>query len=129
MRWILVGVGVLLALWLLAVVLLVWTGRKTLAKELVSLIPNVVRLFRDLLRDERVPLGSKVLLLLGTAWLASPIDLVPEFLPVVGPLDDALIAGLLLRHLVRRAGTEIVREHWRGDPRTLGLLLRVAGVP
>ncbi len=128
MRWILIGVGVVLVVWLLAVLVLLWLGRKSLARELVSLIPNVIRLFRDLLRDDRVPLGSKALLLLGAAWLASPIDLVPEFLPVVGPLDDALIAGLVLRHLVRRAGAEVVRAHWRGDPRTLGLLLRAAGV-
>lgn len=128
MRWILAGVGVLLALWLLAIAVLVWTGRKVLAREVVSLIPNVLRLFRDLLRDERVPLGSKALLMVGAVWLASPIDLVPEFLPVIGPLDDVIVAALVLRHLVKRAGPEVVRERWAGDPRTLGVLLRAAGV-
>jgi uncharacterized membrane protein YkvA (DUF1232 family) len=108
------------------VVVLVWTGRKALARELVALIPNVLRLFRDVLRDDRVPLGSKALVLFGAAWLASPIDLVPEFLPVIGPLDDVVIAALILRHLVKRAGTTVVREHWRGDPRTVDLLLRAA---
>lgn len=129
MRWILTGVGVLLALWLLAVLVLFWMGRKTVARELVSLIPNMIRLFRDLLGDERVPRGSKVLLLLGAAWLASPIDLVPEFLPVIGPLDDAVVAGLVLRHLVKRAGPGVVKDHWLGDPRTLNLLLRAARLP
>ena len=98
-----------------------------LARELVTLLPNLVRLFRGLLRDPRVPRGSKVLLVVGAVWLASPIDLIPEFLPGIGGLDDAVVAGLVLRHLVKRAGPEVVREHWPGDPRTLGLLLRVAG--
>jgi len=113
-------------LWLLAVLVLLWAGRKTLARELITLLPNLVRLFRGLLGDERVPRSSKVLLLLGAIWLASPIDLIPEFLPGIGALDDAVVAGLVLRHLVKRAGPDVVRDHWRGDPRTLSVLLRAA---
>ncbi len=127
MRWILIGGIAVLGTWLLAVLVLLWLGRKTMARELVTLLPNLVRLFRGLLRDPRVPRGSKVLLVVGAVWLASPIDLIPEFLPGIGGLDDAVVAGLVLRHLVKRAGPEVVREHWPGDPRTLGLLLRVAG--
>lgn len=126
MRWLLIAALVLIALWLVAVLVLVWLGRRTLARELVSLVPNLVRLFRGLLRDERVPRSSKTLLLLGAVWLASPIDLIPEFLPGIGGLDDAVVAGFVLRHLVRRAGQDVVREHWQGHPRTLGLILRVA---
>jgi len=126
-RWILIGGIAVLGTWLLAVLVLLWLGRKTMARELVTLLPNLVRLFRGLLRDPRVPRGSKVLLVVGAVWLASPIDLIPEFLPGIGGLDDAVVAGLVLRHLVKRAGPEVVREHWPGDPRTLGLLLRVAG--
>jgi uncharacterized membrane protein YkvA (DUF1232 family) len=125
-RWILIGGLVFLAVWLLAVLVLLWLGRKTLARELVTLLPNLIRLFRGLLGDSRVPRGSKVLLLFGAAWLASPIDLIPEFLPGVGALDDAVVAGLVLRHLVKRAGPDVVRDHWHGDPRTLSLLLRAA---
>ncbi|HWL89780.1 MAG TPA: DUF1232 domain-containing protein, partial [Actinomycetota bacterium] len=66
------------------------------------------------------------LLLLGAVWLASPIDLIPEFLPGIGAIDDALVAGLVLRHVVKRAGPDAVKDHWRGDPRTIGVLLRVA---
>jgi uncharacterized membrane protein YkvA (DUF1232 family) len=117
----------LVAIWALAVLVLLWSGRKTAAKELIVLLPNLVRLFRGLIGDPRVPRGSKALLLVGAVWLVSPIDLIPEFLPVIGGIDDAIVAALILRHLVRRAGDEVVREHWKGDPKTIGLILRVAG--
>jgi uncharacterized membrane protein YkvA (DUF1232 family) len=60
-------------------------------------------------------------------WIASPIDLIPEFVPVLGPLDDVVIVVLVLRHVVRRAGPDVVREHWRGDPATIAAILRVSG--
>ena len=127
MRPLLIAAVALVAIWLLAVLVLLWSGRKTAAKELVVLLPNLVRLFRGLIGDPRVPRGSKALLLVGAVWLVSPIDLIPEFLPGIGGIDDAVVAALILRHLVRRAGVEVVREHWKGDPKTIGLILRVAG--
>ncbi|HEX6264849.1 MAG TPA: DUF1232 domain-containing protein [Actinomycetota bacterium] len=128
MRELLIAGGILVGLWLLAAVVLLAIGRKTTSRELVTFLPNLIRLFRGLLRDERVPRSSKVLLLLGGFWLASPIDLIPEFLPGVGALDDAVVAGLVLRHLVKRAGPDVVKDHWRGDPKTIGLMLRAARV-
>jgi uncharacterized membrane protein YkvA (DUF1232 family) len=125
-RWVLIGLLVLISLWLVAVLVLLRLGRRTLARELLTLLPNLVRLFRGLLGDPRVPGSSKALLLLGGLWLASPIDLIPEFLPGIGGIDDAVVASLVLRHLVRRAGPDVVRDHWHGDPRTIGLVLRVA---
>jgi uncharacterized membrane protein YkvA (DUF1232 family) len=125
-RWFLIAGLAVVVVWLLAVLVLLWLGRKTLARELFTLLPNLVRLFRGLIRDERVPRSSKVFLLLGALWLASPIDLIPEFLPGIGPLDDAVVAGLVLRHVVKRAGPDTVKDHWRGDPRTLAVILRVA---
>ena len=85
--------------------------------------PAVPRVDRRPSRSPRI----KALLLVGAVWLVSPIDLIPEFLPGIGGIDDAIVAALILRHLVRRAGDEVVREHW-GDPKTIGLILRVAGV-
>lgn len=126
MRVLLIAGLAFVVLWLLAVLILLWLGRKTLARELISLLPNLLHLLRGLLGDERVPRSSKALLVLGVMWLASPIDLIPEFLPGIGALDDAVVAGLVLRHLVRRAGPDVVRDHWRGDPRTLSVLLRAA---
>ena len=128
MRPLIIAAIALVAIWALAVLVLLWSGRKTAAKELVVLLPNLVRLFRGLIGDPRVPRGSKALLLVGAVWLISPIDLIPEFLPVIGGIDDAIVAALILRHVVRRAGDEVVREHWKGDPKTIGLILRVAGV-
>ena len=127
MRPLIIAAIALVAIWALAVLVLLWSGRKTAAKELVVLLPNLVRLFRGLIGDPRVPRGSKALLLVGAVWLVSPIDLIPEFLPGIGGIDDAIVAALILRHLVRRAGDEVVREHWKGDPKTIGLILRVAG--
>ena len=126
MRGLLIAAGVLLAVWVLAVVAFRVVGRKTIARELVTFLPNLIRLFRGLLGDARVPRSSKALLAVAAVWLASPIDLIPEFLPGVGALDDAVIAVLVLRHLVKRAGPEVVRDHWRGDPRSLSLLLRLS---
>ena len=126
MRWLLYAGIALIGLWLGAMLVLFWLGRKTLARELITLLPNLVRLFRGLLGDQRVPRSSKAWLLIGAVWLASPIDLIPEFLPGIGGIDDAVVAALVLRHLVRRAGPEVVRDHWHGDPRTIAAILRAA---
>jgi uncharacterized membrane protein YkvA (DUF1232 family) len=83
---------------------------------------------RRLLGDSRVPRLRKLSLGLLVVYLASPIDLIPDFLPVIGQLDDALIAGWILRGLVRSAGPELLREHWPGEPEGLRLVLRLAGV-
>jgi uncharacterized membrane protein YkvA (DUF1232 family) len=115
----LVGLGVALALWLIAVAALMLAGRRVEAKQLARLLPDLAALLRGLLRDPRVPQSSRVLVGFAMVWVISPIDLLPEFLPVIGPLDDVIVVALVLRHLVRRAGPEIVREHWRGDPAML----------
>jgi uncharacterized membrane protein YkvA (DUF1232 family) len=127
-RTVVVALAVVLVVYAVVIAGLVVAGRRFAAKTLATLIPNLVSLFRGLVRDPRVPLGSKVLLWFAVVWIASPIDLLPEFLPVVGPLDDAVVAALVLRHLVRAAGEDVVREHWRGDPRTLDRILRVASI-
>jgi uncharacterized membrane protein YkvA (DUF1232 family) len=106
---------------------LVAIGRIGVARELIGLIPNLLLLFKDLVRDERVPRSAKLWLGFAAVWLASPIDLIPEFIPVLGPLDDAVVAAAVLRHLVRKAGNEVVYEHWRGEPSTISRVLRLFG--
>jgi uncharacterized membrane protein YkvA (DUF1232 family) len=126
-RW-LVALAIVALLYAGAVLWLILAGRKVAAKELALLLPNLVLLFKDLLRDPDVPRGPKVALTIGIVWLVSPIDLLPEFLPVIGPLDDAVVAALVLRYLVKRAGPEVVRKHWRGDPATVETMLRLSRV-
>jgi len=116
---------VVIAIWILVVVVLVVVGRFVLARELALLVPNLIRLFGGLLRDARVPLRAKIVLAVATVWLASPIDLIPEFIPIVGSVDDAVVAALALRFVLRTTDGAIVREHWRGDPATLERLLRL----
>jgi uncharacterized membrane protein YkvA (DUF1232 family) len=118
-RGLLVAFVVALGIWLALVLALVLTGRRSSARELIRLVPNLLLLFRGLVGDPRVPGGSKVLLGLAVVWIASPIDLIPEFIPIAGPLDDALVAALVLRHVLRRTDRTVLVEHWRGDPATL----------
>ena len=125
----LVAIIVIVALYVVLVLALIISGRHVAAKELALLVPNLVLLFKDLLRDPAVPRGPKIALGIGVVWLISPIDLLPEFLPVLGPLDDAVVATLVLRYLVRRAGPDVVRRHWRGDPATLDMILRAVRIP
>jgi len=119
----LVAVLWLVGVWILAIVGLVIAGRRSAARELATLVPNLVLLFRGLLRDPRVPRGSKALLWFAVVWVVSPIDLIPEFIPIAGPLDDAIVAALVLRHVLRTSGPDVVGEHWRGDPATLDRIL------
>lgn len=125
MRTLLLWVGVAAAVYVVALAALFVAGKRTAAREVAALVPNLARLFRGLLGDPRVPRGSKVLLAFGAAWILSPIDLIPEFIPFLGPLDDAVVAALILRHVLRSAGPNVVADHWRGDPATLDRLLRL----
>ena len=126
MRGLLVAVGIGVAVWLVAILVLVVAGRRSAARELATLIPKLLVLFRGLLRDPRVSRGSKFWLWFAIAWLVSPIDLIPEFIPVIGPLDDAIVAALVLRHVLRRSDASVLSEHWHGDPATLAKILRIA---
>jgi uncharacterized membrane protein YkvA (DUF1232 family) len=109
--------------WLILVAALWLAGRRRAARELAALLPNLLALFRGLLRDARTPRSARVLLVLAALWIASPIDLVPEFIPIAGPLDDAIVAALALRYVLRHVDRAVVAEHWHGDPATLELIL------
>lgn len=126
-RGLLVGLSLIVALWLLATGAMVAFGRRSQARELATLIPNLIVLFRGLLRDSRVARGSKAWLWFAMAWLVSPVDLIPEFIPLAGPIDDAIVAALALRHIVRRADRSVLVDHWRGDAATLDAIIRLAG--
>jgi uncharacterized membrane protein YkvA (DUF1232 family) len=124
-----VSLIVVVAIWAVLVGALVLAGRRSEAREVAKFLPNLFLLFKDLVRDPRVSRSSKLLLVLGAAWFASPIDLIPEFIPVAGPLDDAIVASLILRRVLTTAGENVVRDHWRGSIESLNLLLRLSGIP
>jgi uncharacterized membrane protein YkvA (DUF1232 family) len=124
-RPLLIALAFVVVVWALAVVVLYALGRRTQARELATLIPNLLVLFKGLLRDPRVSRGSKAWLWFAVVWLVSPIDLIPEFIPVLGPLDDAVVAALVLRHVLRRTDRAVLSEHWRGDPATLDVITRL----
>ncbi len=124
MRGVLTALAVVAAVWALAIALLFALGRRSQGRELATLIPNVLLLFKGLIQDPRVSRGSKAWLWFAVAWLVSPIDLIPEFIPVLGPLDDAVVAALVLRHVLRTTDRAVLTEHWRGDPSTLDAIAR-----
>jgi uncharacterized membrane protein YkvA (DUF1232 family) len=105
---------------------LVLAGRREAARALGGFIPDCLILGRRLLRDPRVPRQHKLLLMVLIGYLALPFDLVPDFLPVIGLLDDAIVAALLLRLVLRSAGPDLLREHWPGPPTSLKALLRLS---
>ncbi|HEX9140825.1 MAG TPA: DUF1232 domain-containing protein [Gaiellaceae bacterium] len=120
------AVAIALVVWIGLIVLLIALGRRALARELATLLPNLTRLFAGLVRDPRVPLRAKVVLGVTALYLAMPFDVVPDFVPIAGSLDDAIVAAFALRFVVRASSPEIVAEHWRGDPATLGRILWLA---
>ena len=116
-------VAIALIVWIGLIVALVLLGRRALARELAALVPNLTRLFAGLLRDPRVPLRAKIVLGATALYLAMPIDLIPDFVPIAGSLDDAIVAAFALRFVVRASSPEIVAEHWPGDPASLRRIL------
>jgi uncharacterized membrane protein YkvA (DUF1232 family) len=108
---------------------LVLSGRRSDARALAGFVPDCVVLFRRLATDRRVSRRRRWLVGATLLYLASPVDLVPDFIPVAGQLDDAVLVALVLRGVLRDAGREVVAEHWPGPDASLRLVLRFAGSP
>ena len=118
----------LLALWVALLVLFFLLRPKDVPlRELLAVIPDVLRLLRSLVRDASVPTDVRVVLIGLIAWIVSPIDLIPEFIPVLGPLDDVVVAVVAMRYVRRRVGVADLRARWEGTPDGFALLLRVVG--
>ena len=98
-------------------------------RDALRLLPDLLRLVRRLAADRAVPTAVRVRLVLLLVYLASPVDLVPDFIPVIGYADDAVIVALVLRSVTRRAGPEALARHWPGSPEGLALIGRLAGLP
>ena len=122
LQFVAIALAVLLLTWGLLVVL----ARKLppgAAKDLATVLPACLTTARRLRRDPRVPRGPKIAMLIAFLWLISPIDLIPEFLPVIGPLDDVIVIALALRYVARKVPREVVYEAWPAEERILERLL------
>jgi uncharacterized membrane protein YkvA (DUF1232 family) len=128
LTWLLVAAGLMVASWAALVVL---AGRLPPGplRELARFIPDCLTTIGRLRSDPRVPRRAKVAVVLAGLWLASPIDLLPEFLPVIGPLDDVVVMALALRYAARQVPRELLLDAWPGDPRLLERLLGPAPRP
>jgi len=115
--------------WLALVVVLIFARpRGGLLREALRLLPDVVRLIRRLAADTTLPRGVRVRLALLLGYLAMPLDLIPDFIPVLGYADDAIIVTAVLRGVVRRAGIDAVRAHWPGTDDGFTVLARLTGL-
>jgi uncharacterized membrane protein YkvA (DUF1232 family) len=124
----LITIIVILGLWALVVVV-VWRAAPSQASALdvLRLLPDLLRMTAALARDPGTPRSCKLALGGLAVWLASPIDLIPEFVPVIGPLDDIVVTAIVLRWVGRRVGIEALRAHWPGSEQGFGLVLRLLG--
>lgn len=125
-EWFLIGLAVFALVYAAFLVALIVLGRRADARALATLIPDCIVLCSRLMRDPRVPQRRKLLLVALAGYLALPFDLVPDFIPVAGQLDDAIIVALVLRSFVRSGGDELIRELWPGPEHSLAFLLRLA---
>lgn len=98
---------------------------RQLARDSVLMLPNLIKLLSRLIKDPRVPRRSKLVLMVAIGYVMSPIDLLPDVIPVAGIIDDLFLIVFALNHLVERAGEEIVLEHWDGPQDLLGMMRSV----
>ena len=125
-QWALVGVAALIAIDALLVCALLLAGRRTDARAVAGFVPDCVVLVHRLLADPELPRRHKLMLAALIGYLAMPIDLVPDFIPVAGQADDAILVALVLRAVLRGRSPERLRQHWPGPDSSLAVLLRLA---
>jgi uncharacterized membrane protein YkvA (DUF1232 family) len=125
-RWLLFLGLVAVSVYGLFVAALALAGRRADARALAGFIPDCIVLFRRLLGDPRMPRRYRFFVVALLAYLALPFDVVPDFIPVAGQLDDAVVVALVLRAILRAGGLELIEEHWPGLRSSLALILRLA---
>ncbi len=118
----------LVALWI-GMLVLFWMlrPRDVPVRDVVRIVPDLLRLLRGLISDRGAPADVRLVLVGLVAWIVSPIDLIPEVIPVLGPLDDIVVAVVAFRFVRRRMGVEGLRSRWTGSPEGFDLLLRAIG--
>lgn len=119
----------MLGAWLLLILVVAMSRPRGIdLREAARFVPDVARLLGRLARDRSLGWGPRVRLFVLFAYLASPIDVVPDFIPVLGYADDVIVAAIALRSVVRRAGAEALHEHWGGSDAGLAVVRRLAGL-
>lgn len=121
-----ISIALTLAIYAGFVCYLAARGRRDDARALATFIPDCVVLVTRLAREPRVPRRRKLLLVAVVGYLSLPFDLIPDFVPIAGQLDDAVIVALTLRHFVKASGEELIRELWPGPEQSLAAILRLA---
>ena len=121
-RLLLIGVALIVTSWGILIVLARRLPPGT-AKDLATVLPACATTVRRLRKDPRVPRRAKLAVAFAGPWIVSPIDLIPEFLPVIGPLDDVVVVALALRYAARRVPREVLFEAWPAEPRLLERLV------
>jgi len=121
--------GLVLAWLALVIGLILVRPRGGLLREALRLLPDVIRLIRRLAADKTLSHGVRIRLVLLLAYLAIPIDLIPDFVPILGYADDAIIVTAVLRSVVRRSGLDAIRAHWPGTDDGFAAVVRLTGLP
>ncbi len=121
--------GSLMLLWLVLLALL-WHAKPddVTLRDAVRLVPDLLRLLKRLAGDRTLPRGARMRLWLLLGYLAMPVDLVPDFIPVLGYADDVVVLAIVLRSVVRAAGPESLERHWPGTPEGLRVVRTLCGL-
>lgn len=125
-EYLLIATGLAVTVYAGLVIALIICGRRQDARALAGFIPDCIVLFRRLLAEDDLPRRNKILIAALIGYLAMPIDLVPDFIPIVGQLDDAIIVALVLRSILRAGGPDLLSQHWPGPESSLNALTRLA---
>ena len=131
--WWLVAIGIVggvLLVWV-ALVAALWFHKpdELRVQDAMRLLPDLLRLLKGLVSDPTLPRGVRVRLTLLLGYLALPFDLIPDFIPILGYADDAIVVALVLRSVTRRAGPEALARHWPGSPEGLAAVRRLCRLP
>ena len=125
--WLVIAFGATFSLWLLLVAVLLALGRRRDARDVARFIPDCIVLFKRLLRDPRVPRRAKVAVAMLVPYLALPFDIIPDFIPIAGQLDDAILVAAAIGYVAHLAGRDVIEELWPGSERGLRVILALAG--
>lgn len=128
MRTLIIVFIAFVAIYVVFVLALYLAGKRTQARAISGFIPDCIVLFKNLMQDKQISGKYKVVLALLIGYLALPIDLIPDFIPIIGQLDDAIIVALALRFILKGAGPEVAAKHWPGPESSLNMLLKLVHV-